>query len=180
MVRKWITAQEIMHKYLLLEDEFIALCKKKNPMVYIEFYSGHCIVEHVDWDKSGVTGEYTLPGQIAKRHPVPISQLRFNYAEIISTFKVGQNTNKASPHPGSNKDVARVQATRRACEAVITGIGQRQHGFQVNGEYKTNFNNFRQAVQATLGDVKAHLDTVREEWKNVHKDFKHLGRVPEQ
>jgi hypothetical protein len=23
MVRKWITAQEIMHKYLLLEDEFI-------------------------------------------------------------------------------------------------------------------------------------------------------------
>jgi hypothetical protein len=85
----------------------------------------------------------------------------------------------APPHTGSKKDVARIQATRQACEKVRAGIGQGQHGFQVRGEYKTNSSYFRQSVQVIL-DVKPHNDTVREEWGKVPGGIKHSGRVPEQ
>lgn len=86
----------------------------------------------------------------------------------------------APPPTGSNKDLARIQATRQACETVRAGIEHGQHGFQVKGEYKTNQRHFQQAVQVILGDVKPHRDTAREEWKKVREDLKHSGRVPEQ
>jgi hypothetical protein len=85
-----------------------------------------------------------------------------------------------SPSTGSTKGIARIQATRKACETVRAGIEQGEHGFYVNGEYKTNHDHFRRAVRAVLGGTEPHRDTVREEWEKAPEELKHAGRVPEQ
>jgi hypothetical protein len=85
-----------------------------------------------------------------------------------------------APHPGSTRDNARIMATRQACDIVRAEIDQEKHGFQVSGKYKTNHASFAAAVQSSLGSVKAHRDTVREEWEKVSVTLKHSGRVPEQ
>ena len=112
---------------------------------------------------------------------VEVKGITENFVETVRLQIQQPVSVPAASHPtGSNKDVARIQATRQACEAVRAKIAQGHHGFQVRGEYKTNQNYFQQAVQAILGDVKAHRSAVRKEWGKVPGGLKHLGRVPEQ
>ena len=84
-----------------------------------------------------------------------------------------------STSTGSRKDIDRINATRKICEEVIAEISHEQHGFQVNNEYKTNWESFAAAVQAKLG-AKPHRDAAREEWKKVDNNIKHTGRKPDQ
>ena len=98
----------------------------------------------------------------------------------IDTLPTASQMSTTPNSTGSVEDSIRQKQTRQACETVRTEIEQGKHGFQVRDKYKTNRDHFGRAVQAILGDVKFHRDTVREEWKKVPKDRKHIGRMPEQ
>lgn len=103
---------------------------------------------------------------------------RLDWEEFLREREAAKGTGGKST--GSNKDMARIKATRQACETVREEIKQGKHGFQVKGEYKINCAYFQDSVKALLGDTKVHRNTLRDEWAKVPKNIKHFGRVPDQ
>ena len=122
--------------------------------------------------------EYPLVSEVKGLTNAVITQVLENLSGTKATYV--RPILGAPTSTGSSKDSARHEQTRQACETVRTEIVQGKHGFLVNGEYKTNQEHFRQAVQAVLGTIKPRRDTVREEWGKVPQDIKHIGRVPDQ
>ena len=109
------------------------------------------------------------------------------------------DTNSAPYHPetsvtaprstGSRRDIARIKATRQACEEVMKELNQEKQTFDNDNDNwnpkllfatgKTTKQAFMNAVQERL-DEKPHRDTVVAVWNLISCDLKHRGRVPEQ
>lgn len=130
---------------------------------------------------------------IASEYKADLSGMLFEVDEVKKLFSVSSPAVRTPPltgkpvhelqgaaSTGSNKDVKRIQATRRACETIRGEIERGKHGFRVKGEYKTNRAHFIESVQNLLGSEKAHRDTLREEWAKLPENIKHPGRVPDQ
>jgi len=95
-----------------------------------------------------------------------------------------------TPHStGSKKDNERIKATRQACEDVTSELYQEK---QILDNDKNNWKPyllcatgkstkavFMKAVQTRLNS-RFHQETIEQAWREVPKNFKHKGRVPEQ
>ena len=83
-------------------------------------------------------------------------------------------------HPGSKKDVERIETTRAAYNVVIQEIEQGKH---VNAEGQLSKATFIDVVKSrhlTMTGKVAHYSTIREGWKTVPESRKLKGREKEQ
>lgn len=97
--------------------------------------------------------------------------------------------NARSASTGSRKDIARITATRKACEEVTEELHQEKSAFESNKNNwkpgllddtgRTTKKIFMETAQNRLSE-KLHRDTAVEAWRNVPTELKHRGRVREQ
>lgn len=123
----------------------------------------------------------SLPeSEIISIYKETLGKLWFERDQVLKWLGHDHSAPAAPPATGSNKDIARIRATRQACEKVRAEIEQRQHGFLVRGKYRTNRKRFLLAVQAELGTIPYHRDAAKSEWEKVRSEIKHPGRDPDQ